>query len=114
MSAATVIRVTIANIDAPTLAKAVSAACPWVNGTIVSSLGFGSWGTESGVTMESAFASENSAPWQLLLESVADILAARGEECAYVTFDGVRAYLLYPAKTDAIGAPYRYELRPIL
>ena len=84
-----IIRCTIANIDAPTLAKAVSMF--GYNGTITQSLGFGDWGTEQGVTLESA---TNDADG--LLGVLADILSARGEQCAYVTYNGARPSLLYP------------------
>ena len=89
---ATVIRVTIANIDAQTLARTLS---PFgFSGTISQTLGFGEWGTEPGVTLESATTEVES-----LLNVIADILTMRGEQCAYVTFNGASPSLLYPSVT---------------
>lgn len=86
---ATVLRATIANIDAATLARTLS---PFgINGTIVNSLGFGDWGTESGVTLETATNDVDD-----VCNLLADILASRGEQCCYVTFNGARPSLLYP------------------
>jgi len=85
----TILRATIANIDAATLARTLA---PFgINGTIVNSLGFGDWGTESGVTLETA---TNDA--ESVCNVLADILKCRGEECCYVTFNGARPSLLYP------------------
>jgi len=92
MNAATIVRVTIANIDAQTLARTLS---PFgFSGTISQTLGFGEWGTEPGVTLESATTEVES-----LLNVIADILTMRGEQCAYVTFNGASPSLLYPAKS---------------
>ena len=92
MPSATVVRVTIANIDAQTLARTLS---PFgFSGTISQTLGFGEWGTEAGVTLESATTDVDS-----LLSVIADILKTRGEECAYVTFNGASPSLLYPSVT---------------
>jgi len=88
----TVIRVTIANIDAQTLARALA---PFgFSGTISNTLGFGEWGTESGVTLESA-----TTEVEALLNVIADILTMRAEQCAYVTFNGASPSLLYPSVT---------------
>lgn len=85
----TVVRATIANIDAPTLARALS---PFgINGTIVNSLGFGDWGTEPGVTLETATTDVDD-----VCNLIADILASRSEQYCYVTFNGARPSLLYP------------------
>lgn len=90
----TVIRVTIANIDAQTLARTLA---PFgFSGTISQTLGFGDWGTESGVTLESA-----TTEVEALLNVLADLLTCRGEQCAYVTFNGATPSLLYPKATEA-------------
>lgn len=92
MSAATVVRVTIANIDAQTLARTLQ---PFgFSGTIANTLGFGEWGTESGVTLESA-----TTDVEALLNVIGDILTMRAEQCAYVTFNGAQPSLLYPSVT---------------
>ena len=79
---ATILRATIANIDAPTLARTLA---PFgINGTIVNSLGFGDWGTESGVTLETATDDSES-----VCNIIADILTVRGEECCYGTASGI-------------------------
>lgn len=86
---AIILRATIANIDAPTLARTLA---PFgINGTIVNSLGFGDWGTEPGVTLETATNDVDD-----VCNTIADILAIRKEQCAYVTFNGARPSLLYP------------------
>lgn len=116
---AVVVRCTVANIDAPTLAKALSTACPWVNGTITNTLRFGQWGTESGVTVEMAFSGNDSTQWQLAIESLADICAERQEECAYITIAShgtLCPYLLYPPvflKDGVPVGPYRYRLAEV-
>lgn len=96
MNAATVVRITIANIDAQTLARTLS---PFgFSGTISQTLGFGEWGTEAGVTLESATNDQND-----LLNVLADLLAVRGEQCAYVTFNGSQPSLLYPTLNATTG-----------
>lgn len=89
---ATVVRVTIANIDAQTLARILSP--DGFSGTISQTLGFGEWGTEAGVTLESATNDPDN-----VLSVVSDILRARGKECAYVTLNGASPSLLYPSVT---------------
>lgn len=96
---ATVVRVTIANIDAQTLARTLS---PFgFSGTISQTLGFGEWGTEPGVTLESATVDPHKP--EGLLAIIADLLAVRGEQCAYVTFNGASPSLLYPTLHATLG-----------
>ena len=101
--AATVVRVTIANIDAQTLARALA---PFgFSGTIANTLGFGEWGTESGVTLESATTDVSD-----MLNVLADLLTARKEQCAYVTFNGAQPSLLYPTLNATTGTCNGYTL----
>lgn len=104
-----VVRVTIANIDAPTLARTLSSF--GFSGTITSSLGFGEWGTESGVTLESATVDPRKPDG--LLHVIADILTVRGEQCAYVTFNGTEPSLLYPTLHATTGRCEGFTVVPL-
>lgn len=100
---ATVVRVTIANIDAQTLARTLS---PFgFSGTISQTLGFGEWGTEPGVTLESATTDVPD-----MLNVLADLLTAQKEQCAYVTLDGTQPSLLYPTLNATTGTCNGYTL----
>jgi hypothetical protein len=83
-----IIRATIANQDPLHVARLAQAK--GLSGTILQSVGFGAWGVEPGVILESA----TDSP-ALLLSFVASLCQSTGEQCAYVTVNGADAFLLY-------------------
>lgn len=94
---ATVYRVTVANIHPDTAAHCAQMA--GLSGTVYAAVGFGGWGIEPGATLEFAAPAlgdlTTPAPGTLRHFVRFDLLAERGETCAYVTINGGSPALWY-------------------
>lgn len=94
MKHASITRATVANISVEGMALKVKEhnevypTLP-INTTIHATMGVSAWGTESGATVET------TAEWNVFALFIREVLQDLGEEAAYITENGARAFILW-------------------